>query len=138
MLPSSFQISLPLKFPGEEEHHLVEFNVLNIPSKPVLGQPWLRKRDLCIDLGFSTPGRHCVRTSKESNLPFFSTPLLVESLTEPGQDPGKDPGSVSLAKPFSRYSVPYLRAKVAGLEGSEDMLLDTGAMVNIMYTCNTL
>ena len=126
MLPSNFQISLPIKFVDNSEFHIVDFTVLNTPSKPLLGQPWLRENDLCIDIGFTSPGVYSVHTSKESKLPYFSTPLIVESLPKPS--------AVSMAVQFSRYSVPYLAATIGDNKLPEELLLDTGAMVNILST----
>ena len=124
MLPSNFQISLPIKFANNPDFHMVDFMVLNIPSKPLLGQPWLRENDLCIDMGFTCSGIHQISTSNKSQLPYFSTPLVVESLPEPE--------AISLAVQFSRYSVPYVSATIADNNQPEELLVDTGAMVNIL------
>ena len=122
MLPSNFEISLPIKFLGQEEFQIVDFLVLNLASEPVLGQPWLRERDLCVDIGFSSPDTRCVRTSKASPLDYFSTPIFLQSYSSPL--------ATSLATQSSRYSVPFVTARIAGQQ--EELLLDTGAMVNIL------
>ena len=124
LIPCSFKLMLPINFLGNSETHMVDFIVLNNSEHIILGQPWLRSMELCLDLGYTTPGVNVVKTSPNSKLGKFSTPLRLETIQS---------NDVSrMSRTFTRFSVPFMQVGIPGTQSSHSVLVDTGAMVNII------
>ena len=125
LIPCSFKLSIPIRFRDDPTSYLVDFLVLNDCPHIILGQPWLRSMELCMDLGFSDPLKFVLKSSSESKLPQrFVTDIELESQEL------ADAHSVS--RTFTRYSVPFIDLLFHKSLPLESALLDSGAMVNII------
>ena len=63
LISSSFKVNIPVKFATDSNSYLVDFIVLEHTQHIILGQPWLRNMELCLDMGYSKPGVNSLKTS---------------------------------------------------------------------------
>ena len=120
----SFKINIPINFHNNPKNYMIDFIVLNSTQHIILGQPWLRDMQLCIDLGYSVKGVNSLQTSRGSKLERFYTDLQLET------DNYAD--GYAISRTHTRFSVPFIKVQFHKDIPPVEAILDTGAMVNII------
>ena len=120
----SFKINIPINFHNDPKNYMIDFIVLNSTQHIILGQPWLRDMQLCIDLGYSVKGVNSLQTSRGSKLERFYTDLQLET------DNYAD--GYAISRTNTRFSVPFIKVRFHKDIPTVEAILDTGAMVNII------